>query len=169
MLYAHSKGEDQSDWQPLSEHLENVAELSAQFAAAFGYGQWGRALGLLHDAGKVCDRFQKERLFNRPVSVDHAAFGARRALELYGGRGDKNDAAGTRAYAGELMAYAILGHHGGMKSAIPDAESRIERLDSPPDHGQVADDYGPYQDMLRLTFQSPWIRFARLRTRVLKL
>lgn len=148
MLYAHSKGEDQSDWQPLSEHLENVAELSAQFAAAFGYGQWGRALGLLHDAGKVCDRFQKERLFNRPVSVDHAAFGARRALELYGGRGDKNDAAGTRAYAGELMAYAILGHHGGMKSAIPDAESRIERLDSPPDHGQVADDYGPYQDML---------------------
>lgn len=102
MLYAHSKGEDQSDWQPLSEHLENVAELSAQFAATFGYGQWGRALGLLHDAGKVCDRFQNERLFNRPVSVDHAAFGARRALELYGGRGDKNDAADTRAYAGEL-------------------------------------------------------------------
>ena len=39
MLYAHSKGEDQSDWQPLSKHLENVAELSAQFAATFGYEQ----------------------------------------------------------------------------------------------------------------------------------
>ncbi len=57
MLYAHTKEGDQEDWQPLSTHLENVAKLSAQFAASFGYEQWGRALGLLHDAGKVCKQF----------------------------------------------------------------------------------------------------------------
>ena len=147
MLYAHSKGEDQVKWQLLDEHLENVAELSAEFAGSFGYRQWGRALGLLHDAGKSCDRFQKERLFGKNVSVDHAAFGAARALELYGGRGDRNDLIGTQAYAGELMSYAILGHHGGIKNSI-DMEKRVQRLGTPPARGQAADDYGPYQDMV---------------------
>ena len=147
MLYAHSKGEDQLEWQPLDEHLENVAELSAEFAGSFGYRQWGRALGLLHDAGKSCDRFQKKRLFGKHVSVDHAAFGAAQALELYGGRGDKSDVIGTQAYAGELMSYAILGHHGGMKDSN-DMEKRIQRLGAPPAQGQVVDDYGPYRDMI---------------------
>lgn len=148
MLYAHSKNdEDQTQWQPLYEHLENVAELCGEFAEAIGYEQWGRALGLLHDAGKSCDRFQKERLFGKNVSVDHAAFGAARALELYGGRGDRNDLIGTQAYAGELMSYAILGHHGGIKNSI-DMEKRVQRLGTPPARGQAADDYGPYQDMV---------------------
>lgn len=148
MLFAHSKGEDQAEWQSLSEHLENVADLSAKFASSFDYGQWGRVLGLLHDAGKACDRFQKGRLLNRPdVSVDHAALGAKQALELYGGRGDSEDPSGAQAYMGELMAYAILGHHRGMKDSL-DVEKRIKRLDMPPAPGRTVDDYSPYQDML---------------------
>lgn len=148
MLYAHSTKGDESEWQPLSEHLENVAELSAHFSDPFGYGQWGRALGLLHDAGKVCERFQTGRLYDRPgVHVDHAAFGARRALELYGGHDKVDDADGLQAYAGELMAYAILGHHGGMGSGI-EAEERIRRLDKSPERGLPPDDYGHYSAML---------------------
>ncbi|ERI06128.1 CRISPR-associated helicase/endonuclease Cas3 [Atopobium sp. oral taxon 810] len=147
MLYAHSKDDDQTQWQPLHEHLENVAELCGEFAKAFGYEQWGRVLGLLHDAGKSCDRFQKERLRNRPVSVDHAAFGAARALELYGGRADKDDPYGSQAYMGELLAYAILGHHGGMKTSI-DVEDRVKQLGMPPAPGKAVDNYSPYHVMI---------------------
>lgn len=147
MLYAHSNSDDHTQWQPLHEHLGNVAELCATFAKSFGYEQWGRVLGLLHDVGKACNRFQKERLHGKVASVDHAAFGARRALELYGGRGDRGDSTGIQAYMGELMAYAILGHHRGMKDSL-DVEERIKRLDRSPVPGRPVDDYSPYQDML---------------------
>ena len=30
--YAHTFGKDQSQWQPLREHLENVANLAEKFA-----------------------------------------------------------------------------------------------------------------------------------------
>lgn len=39
ILWAHSKDEDEAEWQPLSEHLVNVSELSAEFASTFGYEQ----------------------------------------------------------------------------------------------------------------------------------
>jgi len=36
-FYAHSlEGEPPKKWQPLEEHLKNVAELASQFAAKFG-------------------------------------------------------------------------------------------------------------------------------------
>lgn len=148
MLYAHSNGDDRTQWQPLHEHLRKVAEKSAAFAKSFGYEQWGRTLGLLHDAGKACDRFQNDRLNDRPdVHLDHAALGARQALELYGGCGDRGDSTRAQAYMGELMAYAILGHHRGMKDSL-DVEERIKRIDLPPAPDRPIDDYGSYQDML---------------------
>ena len=39
-------------FQPLKEHIENVGERAAQFAAAFGAEEHGREAGLLHDVGK---------------------------------------------------------------------------------------------------------------------
>lgn len=148
MLYAHSKGDDQTQWQPLHEHLENVAELCSAFAEVFGYGQWGRALGLLHDAGKACDCFQNGRLFNKPnVHVDHAALGAKRALELYGGRGDELDQTYSQAYMGELIAYAILGHHRGMKNSL-DIEERIKKLDKSSYSNNTAENYLSYKTLL---------------------
>ncbi len=149
MLYAHSKNDDQTQWQPLHEHLENVAELCGEFAEVFGYGQWGRVLGLLHDAGKACDSFQNGRLFNKPnVHVDHAALGAKRALELYGGRGDGLDQTYSQAYMGELIAYAILGHHRGMKSGL-DIEERIKKLDKSSYSDHTAEDSLSYEMLLK--------------------
>ena len=40
--YAHSKEGGSSNWQPLGEHLKNVAELAADFAAPFGGESWAR-------------------------------------------------------------------------------------------------------------------------------
>ena len=40
--YAHSTDRpDRADWQPLCEHLREVAELARERAAKFGAGEWG--------------------------------------------------------------------------------------------------------------------------------
>lgn len=45
--YAHSvEGKPKSEWHLLEEHLLNVAELAASFAAEFGCGEWGYLAGL---------------------------------------------------------------------------------------------------------------------------
>jgi hypothetical protein len=41
-----------SGWQPLEEHLKNVAELARRFAEDFGAGDWGYLAGLWHDMGR---------------------------------------------------------------------------------------------------------------------
>ncbi|NCD25967.1 MAG: CRISPR-associated endonuclease Cas3'' [Deltaproteobacteria bacterium] len=99
--YAHStKNPDKSDWQGLEEHLQNVAELGAKFAALFGAEDWGRMAGFLHDAGKATSEFT-QRLEGRPIRVNHSIFGARLGRE----RGGK---------LGLLLSYVIAGHHGGL-------------------------------------------------------
>jgi len=99
--YAHStEKKDKSDWQPLSEHLQNVGNLAEQFAAAFNAGQWGLCAGLLHDIGKACEDFLA-RLEGKKNRVDHITLGAKLAQE----RGGK---------LGFLLAYVICGHHGGL-------------------------------------------------------
>jgi CRISPR-associated endonuclease/helicase Cas3 len=57
--YAHSvEGKPTSEWQPLDEHLKNVAEKARSFAEAFGAGDWGCLAGLWHDIGKYSKEFQ---------------------------------------------------------------------------------------------------------------
>jgi CRISPR-associated endonuclease/helicase Cas3 len=46
--YAHSlEGEPPDKWQPLEEHLKNVAEMARAFADTFGAGDWGYLAGLI--------------------------------------------------------------------------------------------------------------------------
>ncbi|WP_307740138.1 hypothetical protein, partial [uncultured Parolsenella sp.] len=84
MMYAHTlEGVDPKGWQPLSAHLKNASDLAGDFAGALGYANWGRAVGLLHDGGKISEHFQ-DRLFGRPTrSFDHAKLGAKIAFESY--------------------------------------------------------------------------------------
>ncbi|MFA7007828.1 MAG: CRISPR-associated endonuclease Cas3'', partial [Elusimicrobiales bacterium] len=62
--YAHSKTNPdstpatQSEWQPLEEHLKNVAKLAAGFAESFASSDWAHNAGLLHDLGKASKDFQ---------------------------------------------------------------------------------------------------------------
>jgi HD superfamily phosphodiesterase len=52
IFYAHSKeNQPPKTWQPLEEHLENVANLAAEFAAPFGGECWAWNAGWLHDLG----------------------------------------------------------------------------------------------------------------------
>lgn len=109
-LYAHTKEDaEENERQPLEEHLLNVADRAASFAAAFGYENWGRVLGILHDAGKVNPVFQR-RLCGSGERVDHSTPGAWEALSRY--RSELGDA------NGRLLAFAIAGHHGGIPNGV---------------------------------------------------
>ncbi|MEA3362484.1 MAG: CRISPR-associated helicase Cas3' [Thermodesulfobacteriota bacterium] len=119
-FYAHSTDNpDKSDWQTLEDHLQGVADLAEEFAAVFGAGEWGRYAGLLHDAGKASEDFQR-RLEGSSKRVDHSTFGARLAQENAG-------------RLGLLLSYAIAGHHGG----LPDGGGQETELHYRLKHGKV--------------------------------
>lgn len=109
--FAHSPSDENPElWQPLDEHLRNVAETAGSFASEFGCEQWGYSIGLQHDIGKACNIFQ-ERLKGSEKRVDHASPGAALAIEEYHDP-SLND------LVGHTMALAIAGHHGGIPNYL---------------------------------------------------
>lgn len=145
IVYAHSKeGLEPDEWQPLDDHLLNVADRAAEFAGSFGYENWGRALGLLHDAGKVNPAFQR-RLRGSGERVDHAAPGAWEALSRYRSQlGDAN---------GRLLAFAIAGHHGGMPNGIsagPEGRTPLKSRLSKEGMEKTAGEFEDYADRVGL-------------------
>ncbi|MGO9553610.1 MAG: CRISPR-associated endonuclease Cas3'' [Syntrophobacteraceae bacterium] len=57
--HVHSlEGKPTSEWQPLAEHLRNVAKRAGEFAAVFQSSDWAMAAGWLHDLGKYSKEFQ---------------------------------------------------------------------------------------------------------------
>ena len=102
--YAHTAetatGErlNQEHWQPVSEHLRNVADKAREFGELFGLAaKW---TGLLHDLGKYREPFQEYLAGERPGSVEthHAVYGAALAFR--------------QNWLGP--AFAIAGHHAGL-------------------------------------------------------
>lgn len=123
-FFAHSSGSaDQSDWQPLAEHLVAVGRLAAERADVFGAASLAEAAGLLHDLGKYTTDFQR-RIAGDGVRVDHSTRGAMVAVERYGN-------------VGQLLAYAIAGHHAGLANGMEGGErtalrERLRGTDLPP-------------------------------------
>lgn len=102
--YAHrTESNDRNEWQTLIDHLNGVGELASVFASHFNAAPWGRIAGLLHDAGKFSDEFQR-RLAGAPIPVDHATAGAKFITAAWG---DKNKIS-------RILAYIIAGHHAGL-------------------------------------------------------
>jgi CRISPR-associated endonuclease/helicase Cas3 len=67
--------ESTGKWQPLAEHLCNVAALAKKFAAPLGLPEEAELAGLLHDLGKYHPDFQQYLRRGRP-RTPHAATGA---------------------------------------------------------------------------------------------
>ena len=90
--------------QPIKEHLENTAEMAAEFAKHFCMEKQAYVTGLLHDIGKYSDAFQK-RLHGGP-KVDHSTAGA------------------VEAYKNRMVVepFCIAGHHSG----LPDCGGRAD-------------------------------------------
>lgn len=108
MFYAHSTSQpDRLNWEPLPVHLDMVADLCGAFAARFGARKAAELAGLLHDLGKYSPLFLKY-ITGLGKSVDHSTAGAREVIA--------RAKAGTPydRLMGELLAYAIAGHHAGL-------------------------------------------------------
>lgn len=120
MQYAHTKdGLGPEHWEPLEEHLRDVARLAGAFAEAIGAERWGQLAGWWHDVGKYSAAFQRylhaagggeAHLEEQPGRVDHSTVGAQHAWRTLG------------EPAGTLLAYCIAGHHAG----LPDAETESD-------------------------------------------
>jgi len=97
--------------QPLKEHLNEVIRFVEQFAETFAPANWGKAIGTLHDLGKICDGFQKKinpQCEDKHISgANHSGAGAAYAEEHYGKQ------------FGRVLAYLVAGHHTG----LPDYDS----------------------------------------------
>lgn len=115
--YAHSLADSPlEEWELLADHAEAVGTAASSFAAQFGWGDAGRAAGVLHDAGKCSAEFQsylRAEDRERARRVDHSTKGARIAAEKYKGE------------LGRLLAACIAGHHAG----LPDPDELDRRLD----------------------------------------
>ena len=120
MYFAHSVDADKGAWQPLAEHLSEVAKHAALFAKHCGCVQAARLAGLLHDLGKYNPDFQR-RLDGDAVRVEHSIAGAALMLALTNKTRDQVMA--------ELIAHAIAGHHAGLPDRIGDASSLNGRLE----------------------------------------
>ena len=97
-MYVTHKRED-GTFQPLKEHLINVAEHAGSFAQSIHSPQEGKRAGLLHDIGKYSEKGQaRQRDPEHTARVDHASAGVQEAGRL----GDMQ------------AAFAIAGHHGGL-------------------------------------------------------
>lgn len=123
------------DWavQSNEEHQQGVSLRASQFAEAFGMGNWGKAMGLLHDKGKEKKAFQqhiqKESGLDPQIEVKgdyrHAYVGALLAKVLF----PKHHM---------LMDNALMGHHRGlyddddmkqvMKMEVPN-DVNVEKID----------------------------------------
>jgi CRISPR-associated endonuclease/helicase Cas3/CRISPR-associated endonuclease Cas3-HD len=133
MFYAHTThNPDKSDWQPLKDHLTNVAILSQNFATDFNAGDLAYTSGLLHDLGKYSSEFQK-RLGGANIRVDHSTAGAQEAALHY------------PLSQGRILEYIVAGHHGGLLnfgSRVSGLEKRLETTDLP--------DYSAYRNEIDL-------------------
>lgn len=118
-IWAHSANVE-GERHLLRDHLRGTAVLARAFAEPFGAGDAAFTVGLLHDAGKIAQPWQRRLLdleAGRPApSVDHKSLGA------------------ALAFARTLSpgAAAICGHHGGIpnvtRETIPThADEELQR------------------------------------------
>ncbi|MEG0972249.1 MAG: CRISPR-associated helicase Cas3' [Lachnospiraceae bacterium] len=96
--------------QTLEEHLYNTASLCSDYLGTLNCQELGNLIGLIHDIGKYSDDFQKKIKENIYIKVDHSTAGGKLAITQYGP-------------LGKLMAYCIMGHHGGMPNAGTKADT----------------------------------------------
>jgi len=123
-LFAHSAPPSAPDqpWEPLEDHLRQVADRASGFGGAFGAAALGRYAGLWHDVGKASVAFQRDvlgaGLDEAEADAEDEDGAAATAAAPRRRRVDHSTAGAQHAEwngppaVGRVLAYAIAGHHG---------------------------------------------------------
>lgn len=128
-FFGHTKpgSTNPAEWEPLEEHLLNVAGRARDFGEAFGSGDWAYLAGLWHDLGKYRQSFQSylKKVGGAqgddgceegvPGRVDHSTVGAIFSQESLGP-------------TGAILSYLIAGHHAGLPDSSGGEASLAARL-----------------------------------------
>src|SRR5271157_145127 len=120
--YAHTAEDEngtplpEGHWQPLKDHLRNVAHMARTFGNQLDLGREAEIAGFLHDLGKYRQEFQEYLRGKRPggPETQHAVFGAAWAFER---AVKENKLFGAT--------FAVAGHHAGLHNQS-DLEAHIE-------------------------------------------
>lgn len=113
--YAHTaedaggKRLPESQWQPLKDHLQNVAKLAKQFGEPLGLGEEAYLAGLLHDLGKYQSNFQRYLVHGSP-RTPHAIHGGAVLSEF------------------RLLANLIASHHAGLHDEGDDLTALLNKF-----------------------------------------
>lgn len=115
--YAHSLPEQPvSRWEPLDQHLLDVADLSKKFASKFDSGEWGWNAGILHDLGKAMSEFQAYLKKENNIPLDDGEYDLGRINHSSAGSAFAEKKWGL---LGRPLSAIIAGHHAG----LPDFDS----------------------------------------------
>ena len=156
MHFAHSTADPRrSNWQPLPDHLMNVAGLAGERGAKFGTASAAACTGLLHDLGKYSQDYQLY-ISGQGPSPDHSTAGAQAVLRLA--------ATGNDQLLLPILAYAIAGHHAGLPDFTGELDDRLKKqvatLDPiwrteivPETSGLFPASFRPHPDFRRRDFQ----------------
>lgn len=129
-MYIAHISEDRTRKQSILEHLCGTARHAQAFAAAFGCGEYGHCIGMLHDIGKYSAQFQKKIIEQTNDRVNHSTAGAQLVWKL------------CESLNARIASYCVAGHHGGLpdggSAADVESESTLSaRLRRHPDHYHV--------------------------------
>jgi CRISPR-associated endonuclease/helicase Cas3 len=125
--YAHSStSSDKSNWQPLSDHLNEVGAIAAKLASKLGIPLAGKLIGLMHDFGKYSQQFQDYLASasgalnpdedgwvdagQKKGKIDHSTAGAQWLYQRLALRGSKDQG----QLCAQILALCIASHHSGL-------------------------------------------------------
>ncbi len=118
MYFAHSLiGHPCHEWHPLKDHLLSTAKNGAAYGENFQSREACFAVGMLHDIGKYCSRFQEYISSGSGIGGDHSLAGAEVLRELAHTPVD--------ILCASILKYAIAGHHAG----LADYDELMKRCD----------------------------------------
>lgn len=150
--------------QSVKSHCEETAKYAERFAAELGAENIGRLMGLLHDCGKLSERFCKYILGqsrDKRGDIDHSYAGARFLCELA-------DEADEKKYhnVSRFIARIIISHHGLQDWLDDDCEDYFqERIHKNDDYEQIRRNINELysRDDLLLMLEKSNLEYEKLR------
>ena len=105
-FFAHTTEGPEGEWQKLSDHLIQTADLAARHAGKIGLSKAGRFVGLLHDIGKYSHQFQRYLREEENSGGDHSTAGAQWVWNrIFPSKKI------IRHLCGQVLALSICSHH----------------------------------------------------------